>query len=101
MMTKDDGTSTIRDAVDRGLSRREVVSGAGALALAAAGGSTATVATRVARAQAPGQTGQVTTSDGLTLHYLEAGSGKPILLIPGWSQTAEQFRYQLIGLSDR
>jgi pimeloyl-ACP methyl ester carboxylesterase len=43
----------------------------------------------------------VTTSDGVSLNYLEAGSGKPILMIPGWSQTAEQFKHQLTGLSDR
>jgi non-heme chloroperoxidase len=49
----------------------------------------------------PGKSGRVTTSDGVRLHYLEAGSGKPILMIPGWSQTAEQFRHQLTGLSDR
>jgi non-heme chloroperoxidase len=56
---------------------------------------------RSARAQAAGQPGEVTTSDGVTLRYLEAGAGKPILMIPGWSQTAEQFRHQLTGLSDR
>jgi pimeloyl-ACP methyl ester carboxylesterase len=43
----------------------------------------------------------VTTSDGVRLSYLEAGSGKPLVLIPGWSQTAEQFKFQLEGLSDR
>ena len=43
----------------------------------------------------------MTTSDGVSLYYLEAGSGKPILMIPGWSQTAEQFKHQLTGLSDR
>ncbi len=43
----------------------------------------------------------VTTSDGVRLSYLEAGAGKPLVLIPGWSQTAEQFKYQLEGLSDR
>ena len=43
----------------------------------------------------------MTTSDGVSLHYLEAGSGKPILMIPGWSQTAEQFKHQITGLSDR
>lgn len=45
--------------------------------------------------------GSVTTSDGVRLQYLEAGSGQPLVLIPGWSQTAEQFRYQLDGLSER
>jgi pimeloyl-ACP methyl ester carboxylesterase len=59
-----------------------------------------TDASAPSRSQA-GNSGHVTTSDGVRLHYLEAGSGKPILMIPGWSQTAEQFRHQLEGLSDR
>ncbi|HZP89047.1 MAG TPA: alpha/beta hydrolase [Burkholderiales bacterium] len=41
-----------------------------------------------------------TTSDGVRLHYIEAGAGKPLVLIPGWSQTAAQFKAQLDGLSD-
>jgi pimeloyl-ACP methyl ester carboxylesterase len=45
--------------------------------------------------------GFFTTSDGARIHYLEAGSGKPLVLIPGWSQTAAQFKHQLSGLSDR
>jgi pimeloyl-ACP methyl ester carboxylesterase len=43
----------------------------------------------------------VSTSDGVKLQYLEAGSGKTLVMIPGWSQTAEQFKHQLLGLSDR
>ena len=45
--------------------------------------------------------GFFTTNDGIRLHYIEAGSGKPLVMIPGWSQTAAQFRAQLAGLSDR
>src|SRR5262249_28199088 len=45
--------------------------------------------------------GSVTTNDGVTLRYEEAGSGKPLVCIPGWSQTAAQFKHQLSGLSDR
>ena len=41
------------------------------------------------------------TSDGVNLHYLEAGSGPLIVMIPGWSQSAEQFKYQIDALSDR
>jgi pimeloyl-ACP methyl ester carboxylesterase len=48
-----------------------------------------------------GQAGHVTTSDGVRLHYLEAGSGKPVVMIPGWSQTAAQFKYQIARLHDR
>ncbi|MBI3526375.1 MAG: alpha/beta hydrolase [Betaproteobacteria bacterium] len=45
--------------------------------------------------------GYFTTNDGYRLHYIEAGSGKPLVMIPGWSQTAAQFKYQIEGLSDR
>jgi non-heme chloroperoxidase len=102
-MTTRHEDSTRHPAGARGLnlSRREMVKGAGALAVGAAVGATATLAGRAARAQAPGEVGHVTTSDGVSISYLEAGSGKPILMIPGWSQTAEQFKHQLTGLSDR
>lgn len=43
----------------------------------------------------------VTTSDGVRLNVLEAGQGRPLVMVPGWSQTAAQFRHQLEGLSDR
>jgi non-heme chloroperoxidase len=33
--------------------------------------------------------GQVTTSDDVRLHYVETGFGKPVVMIPCWSQTAE------------
>jgi non-heme chloroperoxidase len=45
--------------------------------------------------------GTVTLTDGTNLNYLEAGSGPPIVLIPGWSQTAAMFADQLNGLSAR
>jgi len=93
-------TSTVRESPAHG-TRRDVLKGAGAAALTAAAASTPGIATRTAHAQAPGEAGHVTTSDGVSLYYLEAGSGRPILMIPGWSQTAEQFRHQLEGLSDR
>lgn len=35
------------------------------------------------------------TSDGVELSYISAGSGKPLVLIHGWSQSAEQFKYQI------
>src|SRR6476619_4049285 len=43
--------------------------------------------------------GWFTTNDGVKLHYLEAGSGNPLVMIPGWSQSAMEFKYQLAGLS--
>lgn len=41
----------------------------------------------------------VTVDSGVKLNYLEAGAGKTLVLIPGWSQTAEQFKFQLEGLA--
>jgi pimeloyl-ACP methyl ester carboxylesterase len=41
------------------------------------------------------------TNDGVRLHYLEAGGGKPLVLVHGFSQTAEQFKFQIEGLADR
>lgn len=67
-------------------------------AVALAGLVASTVA---ALAGAPVKEGQFTTSDGVQLHYLEAGSGKPLVMIPGWSQSAAEFKHQLAGLSDR
>ena len=48
-----------------------------------------------------GTFGEIRTSDGVLLRYREAGSGQPLVLIPGWSQTADQFAFQLAGLADR
>lgn len=45
--------------------------------------------------------GFFTTRDGVRLHYIEAGKGKPLVMIPGWSQTAAQFSAQIAGLSDK
>lgn len=42
-----------------------------------------------------------TTSDGVELHYLEAGAGPTLVLLSGWSQSAAQFHKQLDDLSDR
>ena len=43
--------------------------------------------------------GSVTVSDGTKLHYVEAGTGKPLVLIPGWSQSAAEFKHQIDDLS--
>src|SRR2546429_8713270 len=52
-------------------------------------------------ARGDGGPGFVTTSDGYKLRYEEAGSGEPLARIPGWSQTAAQFKHQLTGPGDR
>ncbi|MDQ0511520.1 alpha/beta fold hydrolase [Ancylobacter amanitiformis] len=39
------------------------------------------------------------TRDGVTLHYLAAGEGRPVILIPGWSQTALEWTFQIAHLA--
>ncbi len=39
------------------------------------------------------------TSDGVTIHYLDAGSGPTILFIPGWTMAADIFDPQINALS--
>lgn len=41
------------------------------------------------------------TNDNVELRYLETGSGKPLILVHGWSHSAELFDAQLAGLGDR
>lgn len=40
------------------------------------------------------------TSDGTRLHYIEAGSGAPLLFVPGWSMPGTVWRHQVDGLGD-
>jgi non-heme chloroperoxidase len=41
------------------------------------------------------------TSDGVQLSYIRQGSGRPIVLVHGWSQCAEEFKHQIGPLSAR
>ena len=43
----------------------------------------------------------IKTSDGVSLHYLDAGCGTPIVLIPGWTMPADIFEPQINELSKR
>ena len=47
------------------------------------------------------KSGRVVLNDGVGLNYFEAGHGAPLVLVPGWSQAAIQFKHQLAGLGDR
>ena len=61
---------------------------------AVVGAVLAAVSAGIAEA-APYQDGFITTNDGVKLHYLETGTGAPLVLVPGWSQTAEEWKFQL------
>jgi microsomal epoxide hydrolase len=56
-----------------------------------------------ARAQPrdPGTSRYFRTSDGVRLHYLEAGSGRTLAIIPGWCMPAWIFEPQIAALSTR
>jgi non-heme chloroperoxidase len=41
------------------------------------------------------------TSDGVKLSYLESGRGRPIVMIPGWSQTAAMFQDQITSFAEK
>jgi non-heme chloroperoxidase len=43
---------------------------------------------------------EVRTNDGVTLRYIEAGTGDPLVMIPGWSQTAAEFRENIPALAE-
>jgi pimeloyl-ACP methyl ester carboxylesterase len=80
----------------RNFVRSAAVLGAGLLA---AGCSTAQKQGGTMPGPAGSKSGFYTLKDGSRLHYLEAGRGSPVVLIPGWSQTAAMYEDQLKGLS--
>jgi microsomal epoxide hydrolase len=43
--------------------------------------------------------GFIKTSDGIRIHYVEAGEGRPIVFIPGWRMPGWIWQKQLDGLS--
>ncbi len=45
------------------------------------------------------KTTYIETNDGVHIHYAEAGRGAPLLLVPGFSQSAEEFSKQIDDLS--
>jgi pimeloyl-ACP methyl ester carboxylesterase len=84
-------------------SRRDFLAGVAALGAAALAGC-ASMGESSGNADAGSnerKSGFVTLKDKTQLHYLEQGRGQPLVLIPGWSQTAAMFDAQLNGLSSR
>lgn len=47
------------------------------------------------------KSGFFTTSDGIKIHYVESGSGRPIVLIPGWTMPAWIWQKQIDELSKK
>lgn len=44
---------------------------------------------------------EIPVADGVSLRVLRAGSGTPLVMLPGWTCSADFFVHQLTGLSDR
>lgn len=72
-----------------------------AIILATLLGLACLVAPRATRAQSELQSQHFTTSDGVELHYLEAGAGPLIVIVPGWTLPATSWRAQLEHFADR
>src|ERR1700678_3279728 len=47
------------------------------------------------------KSGFIRTSDGVRIHYIEAGSGRPIVFIPAWTMPAWIWQKQIDELSQR
>ncbi len=47
------------------------------------------------------KSGFIKTSDGIRIHYVEAGTGDPIVFIPGWRMPAWIWQNQIAGLSNK
>ncbi|MFK3983786.1 alpha/beta fold hydrolase [Micromonospora sp. NPDC050397] len=45
------------------------------------------------------RTDSLLTNDGVRIHYVDVGQGEPVVLLPGFSQTAAQFAKQITELS--
>lgn len=52
-------------------------------------------------AQVTTRSGFIKTSDGIRIHYLEAGSGRPIVFIPGWTMPAWIWQKQIDEFSKK
>jgi non-heme chloroperoxidase len=55
----------------------------------------------VAQTAAPAKSAFFKTSDGISIHYLEAGSGRPIVFIPGWTMPAWIWQKQIDEFSKK
>jgi non-heme chloroperoxidase len=47
------------------------------------------------------KSGFITTSDGVRIHYVEAGAGRAIVFIPGWMMPGCIWQKQIDGLSKK
>ena len=89
------------------MNRRSIFAlGAGAAALAAAGGPTVAAAEPVsdnglARSLAGNFRSEYADVNGTRLHYVTGGRGEPLFLLPGWPQTWWEYRYVLPALAAR
>lgn len=73
---------------------------ASVLTLFLAGMNATTALSRTSEGNAISATsGFFTTSDGVRLHYLQKGRGRPIVLVPGWTWPADIYEPQIRALS--
>lgn len=49
----------------------------------------------------PGFTNKKTVVNGITIHYVEGGQGRPLILIPGWPQTWWAYHKMMPALAEK
>ena len=103
-MSSERGTAAQDERQQTGGRRRFLAAAIAGSALAASGCQTVTlpdIGIGVKTSVPPGEVRRrsFTTRDGTRLSYLEAGRGRPVVMIPGWSQTAAMFNEQILALS--
>lgn len=85
-------TDLAAESHDTAPGRRLFIKAAAVLGMGLAAGCTNTARPLREQALAPGQ---FKTGDGAILNYIESGKGQPLVLIPGWSQTAAMYKHQI------
>ncbi len=83
------------------LSRRHFLKLAGGAALAAASLNAHTADEEKNEAAKEDVKNTVMTDDGTDLHFISKGAGTPLIMIPGWSQTAAMYKNQIDALSEK
>src|ERR1700733_3080814 len=63
--------------------------------------SAASLAAQATATSSTEKSGFIKTSDGARIHYLDSGSGRAIVFIPGWTMPAWIWQKQIDGLSKK
>ena len=83
------------------LNRRNLFSFGAATAVLATAGETASASPDVQAPSLPGFRSGYAKVNGIRMHYVTGGRGRPLVLVPGWPQTWWEFRKIMPELARR